>query len=354
MRGSSTTLASLIAFSLLLSPGAAQDIGTPRPKPDGFATGTAPQSPPLGGLLDGPLIEDDLSRSGIIGGALTSGDVLAPAVPYAPAVTPQTGMPDVGGETPVYLVARLSEDSPALTDGVSWHIYADAPGPDGELELLATAKGGDADFRLKPGSYLVHAAFGYAGRTSRLDVGNDVTSRTMLLNAGGMRLDAEFSGDDPIMVGNVRFDILEREFDSRGERKIVASNVAPGQIVRLNSDTYHVVSRYGDINATVRADIYVEPGKLTQATIYHNAARVTLKLVDEPGGEALANTAWSILTPGGDMVAEASGAFPAFILASGEYQVIARNADQLFSRDFTVNTARHGEVEVLTSQILLQ
>lgn len=52
--------------------------------------------------------------------------------------------------------------------------------------------------------------------------------------------------------------------------------------------SYHVVSAYGSVNATVRSDIRVEAGKLTEATVEHKAAQVTMKLVREKGGEALA------------------------------------------------------------------
>ncbi len=37
-------------------------------------------------------------------------------------------------------------------------------------------------------------------------------------------------------------------------------------------------------------------GKLTEATIQHRAAQITFKLVSDAGGEAIADTAWSILT----------------------------------------------------------
>ena len=74
--------------------------------------------------------------------------------------------------------------------------------------------------------------------------------------------------------------------------------------------TYHVVSNYGDGNAVMRYDIRVQAGKLTDARINHRAAAITLKLVGETGGEAIANTAWSVLTPGGDVIKESIGAFP--------------------------------------------
>ncbi len=41
-----------------------------------------------------------------------------------------------------------------------------------------------------------------------------------------------------------------------------------------------------------------------------------------PGGEALANTSFSVLTPGGDVIRELIGAFPSLVLAEGEYVAI--------------------------------
>jgi len=65
------------------------------------------------------------------------------------------------------------------------------------------------------------------------------------------------------------------------------------------------------------------------------------------GGEALANTAWSVLTPGGDVIKESIGAFPRVILAEGEYRAIARNEGKVFEREFKVVTGVDGDVEVL-------
>jgi hypothetical protein len=61
-----------------------------------------------------------------------------------------------------------------------------------------------------------------------------------------------------------------------------------------------VISRYGDVNAVVRADLQVDAGKLTEAVMRHSGAEVTLKLVSSEGGEALANTNWTVLTEVGD------------------------------------------------------
>ena len=46
-----------------------------------------------------------------------------------------------------------------------------------------------------------------------------------------------------------------------------------GEVIRLPEGTYHVVSTYGDSNAIQRADVKVETGKVTDATLHHRAAQ---------------------------------------------------------------------------------
>ena len=77
-----------------------------------------------------------------------------------------------------------------------------------------------------------------------------------------------------------------------------------GDVIMVPEGTYYIVSNYGDANSTVRSDIRVQAGKLTDIVVTHRAAAITLKLVGDKGGEALANTAWSVLTPGGDVIKE--------------------------------------------------
>jgi hypothetical protein len=99
----------------------------------------------------------------------------------------------------------------------------------------------------------------------------------------------------------------------------------------------------------VRSDIRVQAGKLTDATVTHRAAIITLKLVNNFGGEARANTQWSVLTPGGDVIKESGAAFPRAILAEGEYRAIARNDGQTYEQSFKVVTGVDRVVEVLAN-----
>ena len=268
------------------------------------------------------------------------------AVPYAPAVTPDTGRP-AGREVPLYLVAKLTEEGESIGSGMTWRVFRAMADETGKLPLVGSAVGGDAEFRLKPGTYFVHAAFGKAGTTLRVDLMDEVVSQTVVMNAGGLKLEAVIDEDLPIDPTEVEFDVLATV---AGERVLVAEKVEPSAILRVAAGTYQVVSRYGGVNAVLRADLEVQPGKLTEAILHHQAAEVTLKLVAEPGGEALANTHWSVLSPGGDVVVEDVGAFPSFVLAEGEYAVVAKNANRVYNGAFHVEAGRDRDVEVIAKE----
>ena len=124
-------------------------------------------------------------------------------------------------------------------------------------------------------------------------------------------------------------------------------DVAGGDVALLPEGTYYIISNYGDANSVVRSDIRVQAGKLTDVIITHRAAVITLKLVSDKGGEALANTAWSVITPGGDVIKESIGAFPRVVLSEGEYRAIAKNEGKVYERSFNVVNGVDGEVEVV-------
>ncbi len=245
------------------------------------------------------------------------------------------------------LAARLSEEGDVLVDGLAWRIYRAQPGVDGSFELVEESNASAPIFTLPADDYIVHVSYGLANTASRVSLREGPTEQTLDLNAGGMRLAAIGVLDEPIPAKQTSVSVYSSEQDEYGQRKLLVEQAEPGKVIRLNAGSYHVVSRFGDGNSVMRADILVKPGQLTDATIKHRAAAITLKLVNEAGGEALANTAWSILSPGGDVVKESYGAFPTHVLAAGEYSVIARHDDKLYSRDFTVEAGRDAEVEII-------
>ncbi len=175
----------------------------------------------------------------------------------------------------------------------------------------------------------------------------EVPNQELVLDAGGIVLHAVSGNDTKIPDKDLKFSIYTNDVQDDGERGLVMQDVGPNSVVRLNSGTYHVVSTYGSLNAVIRADIQVAAGKLTQATIQHRAARITFKLVSSVGGEAIADTAWSILTASGDIIAENVGAFATMVLSEGNYTAVARNKDRIYQRDFAVKAGRNSDVELL-------
>ncbi|APG84308.1 hypothetical protein [Sinorhizobium americanum] len=271
-------------------------------------------------------------------------------MPKLTSFNPLVSDPTQNGELKdVKLEALLTSDGEPVESGLSWRVFSPIPGGDGKLPLLATSEGGSTAFNLVPGEYFVNVAFGRAAATRKIRVPEqgELDKQVLVLDAGGVMLNAVSGSDVRIPPNELSFSIFSSDVKEDGERALIVADVKPNTVVRLGAGTYHVVSDYGAVNAVIRADIQVEAGKLTEATIQHRAAKLTLKLVSEPGGEAIADTAWSILTSSGDVVSESVGAFPTLVLAEGSYTAVARNKDKIYQRDFAVKAGVNTDVEVL-------
>lgn len=276
------------------------------------------------------------------------------ALPALPMIGPQSHPTDrilLPNDRSLVLKATLGKDGPEIPDHLVWRLFSPTPESDGKLPVIAVAKGGQAVFDVPQGSYLLHVAYGRAGLTRRIEFAGTRSQEVMALEAGGLRLNA-LSGDKSVPTEKLRFDIFTAATEEN-HRQLVARNVEPGVVVRLNAGDYEVVSNYGTLNATVRADIRIETGRITDATLQHHAAQLTLKLVREHGGEAIADTAWSITSVQGDPVKDSIvGAFASLVLAEGDYVVVARNRERIFQRQFEVKAGIDTDLEVLTSDLV--
>lgn len=342
-----TTRNRLISAALVLM------VATPSLAQSGPSPG-APRGGP-GGPMPGAMQPGSGPLQLLPPGAATAPVLPQAVTPYAPSTGAPVEAKPLSSTAPretatLSLTAKLTQDGPPIGAGVVWRIFAEAQGPDGSRELVAERHGGSADFVLKSGGYFVYCGFGYAGTTEHVVVGNSLKTNTVVLNAGGVRLYAVTGKDRPRLdKDDIKFDIFSQELDSHGEPKAVALNVAPGTIVRLPAKTYNVTANYGDANARTTADIDVKPGKLSDITLTEKAAKITLKLVSNEGGEAIADTRWSILTQAGDLVTSGVGAFPSFVLAEGDYTVIANHEDGQFQRVVSVVSGEDADVEVLAA-----
>jgi len=264
-----------------------------------------------------------------------SAQPLAQAVPMIPA-----------GHVALAVSARYGRDAPPISGGLIWRVYAAKPDATGVFRLLKEDKAAAPTFVLPPGNYVVDASLGLANAAKAVQLRTETMREVFEIPAGGIRLEGRV-GDVRIPTGQISFDIFTGSQFNTTERRPIAHSVLSGDVVLLPEGTYYIVSNYGEGNSVVRSDVHVQTAKLTDIVVTHRAAVITLKLVNDSRGEALANTQWTVLTPGGDVIKESIGAFPRVVLAEGDYRVIARNEGKTFQRDFKVITGVDGEVEVL-------
>jgi hypothetical protein len=264
------------------------------------------------------------------------------AVP--PVLAPQGAA--APGQAMLSLTARYGKDLPVISNGLVWRVFADKPDETGTFKIIREDRGATPNIVLPPGGYVVHVAFGLVSAVRSVTLKAETDRESFLLPAGGLRIEGRV-GASKIPQNQISFAIYKGSQFEVGERAPLLPNVSPSDVVLVPEGIYYIVSNYGDANSVVRSDIRVQAGKLTDVTITHRAAVITLKLVSDTGGEALANTAWSVITPGGDVIKESIGAFPRVILAEGEYRAIAKNEGKVYERPFNVVNGVDGEVEVV-------
>jgi hypothetical protein len=281
-----------------------------------------------------PAAGPSAAPSTVPGGAMT---LHAP-----PAVVPSPSTAQVN----LAVSARFTRDSQPISAGLVWRIFPAKPDPSRPYAPLREDRTATPVFQLPPGDYVVHVALGLASTVKQVSLRSESTREVFDLPAGGIRMEGRV-GDARIPSAQIAFDVYPGSQFDVGDRKPIAEGVLTGEVVVVPEGTYYIVSNYGDSNAQVRSDIRVQVGKLTDVVVNHHAAVMVLKLVNQRGGEALANTEWTVLTPGGDVIKESTGAFPKVVLAEGEYRAIARNEGRTYEQAFKVTTGLDGEIEVL-------
>ena len=268
--------------------------------------------------------------------------------PSVAAVPP--ALPPPGAAAPnqavLALTARFGKDLPVVTGGLVWRIFSDRPDETGNFKLVREDRGATPNIVLPPGNYVIHVALGLVSAVRPVTLKAETDRESFILPAGGLRIEGRV-GTSKIPQNQISFAIYKGSQFEVGERASLVPSVAPGDVVLLPEGTYYIISNYGDANSVVRSDIRVQASKLTDVIITHRAAVITLKLVSDRGGEALANTAWSVITPGGDVIKESIGAFPRVVLSEGEYRAIAKNEGKVYERAFNVVNGVDGEVEVV-------
>jgi hypothetical protein len=247
-------------------------------------------------------------------------------------------------------------DPQPIRSGLNWRVFDAHANGDGVHTLVAESDQPAPAFSLTDGDYIVHVACGLAAAARQITVNGGPITQKVTMNAGGLKISG-LLGDVPIPPARLNIMIYLPDRNDP-EAKLILPNLKAGETECLPEGAYHIVSKLLDstpgantpTNSTIYADLKVQAGKLTSGVLRHRAATMTLKLVNAPGGEALANTSFSILTPGGDVIREMIGAFPSLLLAEGEYVAIARHDSKTYQATFKVVSNQDRDVEVIAQQ----
>jgi hypothetical protein len=292
-----------------------------------------------------------LAVSGSTAGPAARTAGLAPGLaPPSPGNGPGDGPPVFTSNEPgtLALSAVIADGGQSLTGGLVWRVFDARVQDDGSYRLIATRREAKPSVTMPPGEYLINAAYGRANITKRLTLWPGKAQEDVFnLSAGGLRLYATLARQPLLSEHSLLFDVFSEETDQFGNRRKVISSAKPGVVMRLNEGKYRVHSVYGDSNAVIEADVTVEPGKLTEATIDHQAGKVTFKLVQKAGGEAMADTIWNIFSSDGQLVKRSGGAFPSHVLATGSYQLKVEHDGKEIAATFTVEPGDKKQVEVV-------
>jgi hypothetical protein len=311
------------------------------------------------------------------GGLAATWRILAALVALITWLAPANAQTPTGesAQATLSLSAVLSGGGAALTGGLRWRVFGAQADPDGSHPVIVESSLAQPTLTIPPGDYVVHVAFGLASAAKRLTLGAGIRSERLSLSAGALRIEGTLA-DAPIDASKLSLAIYVPQ-NRNPLGKLVYAKGKAGDIIGLPEGSYHIVSTYLDTvgahsgasaasnsgksavltspaaipsNSVVNADIKVNSGKRIDVTIRHRCATLTLKLVNKPAGEALANTTFTVLTPGGDVIREVMGAFPSLVLAEGEYVVIARHESKVFQSTFQVQTGMDRDIEVVAEE----
>jgi hypothetical protein len=269
------------------------------------------------------------------------------------------------GQGTLKLSAALSGSAAPLTGGLRWRLFAARPDLDGAHALIVESSEPQPTLTAPAGDYVVHVALGLASAAKRVSLGQEVRAERLTLNAGALRITGTL-GDAPIDPSKLSLAIYVPERNNP-EAKLVYAKARAGDIVGLPEGAYDIVSTFLDTvgvgsvgvgkpsaptptNSIVAADVRVVAGKLIDVTLRHRCATMTIKLVNAAGAGALANSGFTVLTPGGDLIRELIGAFPSLVLAEGEYVVIARHESKTYQATFQVQSGLDRDVEVIAQE----
>ena len=266
--------------------------------------------------------------------------------------------------------AMLGANGAPLEAGLRWRIFSAHADADGSHPLLVESALARPAFTLPAGDYILHVSFGLASATKGVSLGTgELRDKTLAISGGALRIGATIGAARSIRPmfrsrSTSPSATTPRPNSSTRRRGWAKSSACPREPITLSRPIStpsasarwprqghgrrrrraraHQLDRFRRCPCRGRQDC--------RLTLKHRFAKLTIKLVKTHEGEALANTTFTVLTPGGDIIRELIGAFPSLVLAEGEYVVIARHDAKTYQSTFNVQSGLDQDVEVIAKE----
>lgn len=218
----------------------------------------------------------------------------------------------------------MEEGGTPVAKDVAWDILGEADA-EGNRKKVAFSYEAQPTLSLAAGKYLVQAQVGNATGSTTIDIEAGKTlERTLVLGAGRLKLSASAAEGQAPIAADLSWEILGPP-DAEGNRKNLAYSYEAQPTLNLPAGKYVAEIKWG--NATVRKDVEVAAGKLTEVPVVLNAGTLSVTGHMAEGAEpAPTDIAWEILTePDAEGNRKSMGysydAQPKFRLEAGKYLI---------------------------------
>lgn len=221
----------------------------------------------------------------------------------------------------------MEEGGTPVAKDVVWEVLGEADA-EGNRKKAAYSYEAQPTFDLPAGKYLIQAQVGNAtgATTVEIEAGKTV-ERTLVLGAGRLRLSASAAEGQPPIEKELSWEIFGQQ-DSEGNHAKAAYSYDAQPTLNLPAGKYIAEVKWGSV--TVRKDVEVAAGKLTEVPVVINAGTLTVSALMAQGAEpAPTDLSWEVLTePNAEgerkNVGYSYDPQPKFRLAAGKYLVTVK------------------------------
>ncbi len=249
------------------------------------------------------------------------------------------------------LSARPAVGAQTLSDKVHYTIYKGTQSLDGKREQIAQSNKTSPTFWLPAGEYFIKANYGLASADMAVRIkANQRTEKTVIINAGALRLSSKVEGLPETLKSQVFYVIYDAKPDLEGNYREIFTTSQAQRTVRIPPGEYLIEGRWGNTNARTPVSAMVTAGKLTSATVIHRAGRARFKLTSVPGGPPTGKPYWTFYDFSGAEIGRNVKPTPERIFSAGKYSVVVRYDDQEFKAEFTIKSGDEKQIDIVATQ----